>query len=327
MNTSTFRWQGGGIPVGYNYQPENKSLIPDPVFAKVVNIIFSLALDDYSALEIAQELNKRKIRSRKDREWTYKTVSYLFSPQKIEFYSGYVNNQKGNWQPLISTEMAQKLIKKHVVSESAPRPRTNKFLLPGLGIAVCGYCLGPLKSSTTQRENKSNFYYLCSNKQMKGSLYCPESKVVNQETVNDKVTESLKSQQRNLKNIQSYTASFITAEKKRAEKELKALNAEINYLLNEQSKKIDKASLAKISETIQAKMQYRNEVLTRSIIDFDFNEFAKYDLKNFYRLSIDNKRAIIKKYISEVRVFTDKIIIVYPFVVTAAGSKSLTIGI
>jgi len=323
MNTL---WEGGGIPVGYIYNKDLKLLEFDPVFKPVVKLIFDLALSGASALEIAGELNKRKIKSRRGAEWSYKTVAYLFTPAKLFFYAGFQDNNEGNWPALIPLATAEKLITKNVVSTVLPRPRSNVFLLPGLDIAVCGYCSGKIKSSSTKRAHSTNHYYLCSNKQMRGASYCPNSKVIPQQVLNDKVITSVLTQHKNLKSIKKFSAAFRETTIKSSQSKLNAITKQINQLLVKQNKTSKTSELNSIGKDIQDLINQRSSLISNQLIDINFDELNNVDLKSFSRLAVAKQQTIIKQFIKKIIVKRDTVTIEFPFVINAKGSKSITTG-
>jgi hypothetical protein len=317
-------WEGGGIPVGYLYDKELKQLYFDPKLKPVVQLIFDFALSGLSALQIAGELNKRKMRSKQGNEWSYKTVAYLFTPAKLMFYAGFQDEKQGNWPSIISVTTAEKLIAKNVVSTVLPRPRHNVFLLSGLDICYCGYCGGKIKSSTTKRAKTTNHYYLCGNKQMRGAVYCPESKVIPQQLLNDKIIASVLTQHDNLKSIQKFSVAFRERTIKSSHSALNTITKQINQLLVKQNKTSKTSELNSIGKEIQILINQRASLISNQLIDINFAELNNIDLKGFNRFAIAKQQTIIKQFIQRVVVKRDKITIEFPFVINSKGDKYIT---
>lgn len=78
-------WNGANVPFGYRWDEESKFPVPDPVEADVVKLIFNLYEETSSSCKIRDYLNRNNIRTKRDGEWTSKTVADII---RNPFYKG-----------------------------------------------------------------------------------------------------------------------------------------------------------------------------------------------------------------------------------------------
>jgi cytochrome c556 len=160
---------------------------------------------------------------------------------------------------------------------------------------------------------------------MRGASYCPESKVINQDILNEKIINSVLTQYKNLKNIQKFTEAYSQRTIKSSQSKLNGITKQINQLLVKQSKTKKTTELNRINNEIQSFINERSSLISNQLVDINFNELYQVDLKTFNRFSISKQQSVIRQYIQKVIVKRDTIEIVFPFVVNSKGSKSITI--
>jgi hypothetical protein len=316
METTT--WKGGGIPFGYAY--ENKKLIADKWVRNVFIMIYNLALKEkLSAREIARRLNERGFKGKRGKAWSYKTVAYLFTPEKIEFYSGFRDGAPGDWEPLITQDMAKKLILLKTVSTAAPRPRKNKFLLPGLGICYCGLCGGPIKSAQSKmKNNEANFYYFCSNKAMYSNSKCPSSRLHRQDIVDGILLDNILNHSLNIPALKRYNEKYIKVRNSGLETELAELSVEMSNLNKQKTSAKSSEQLKEITVRIVALSEKQTKLIEEKLSTFDFT-----DLRNLHRLSIENKRIGLLALVKNISLFNDYMDIEYHFPIDDSGKKNV----
>ncbi|MCF8260351.1 MAG: recombinase family protein [Melioribacteraceae bacterium] len=185
-------WSGYVPPYGYRYNSANKSLDIDQNENEILLSIFSLARANKSALEIAKELNRHGIKTRRGKMWNYTTISNLLSKDRIAFAAGIIDDKPGaNWEPIIDKSQYHDLRKIELSREKSKHHRKRDSLLTGQNILKCGYCGGAVKSAKTKKNVGEIYYYRCSDKQIRGADYCPESKLIQQSKVDDIVINNL----------------------------------------------------------------------------------------------------------------------------------------
>lgn len=137
------RWHGGGVPTGYRYDRDKKTIVPDPERVDEVRLLLEGALT-------------RGARSLRDQfpTWSPTAIQRALSRQRVWWYAGRVLLEDGTtipgaWEPIITEELARQLHaardrKKHV----RDRGPQAKRLLTGLGVFICGHCGTSMKSQT-----------------------------------------------------------------------------------------------------------------------------------------------------------------------------------
>jgi site-specific DNA recombinase len=192
-------WSGGGIPYGYEYDYKRKRLVVKDEELKVLKKIFDLAIQGAGVKEIANTLNALGLKSRRGKKWSVTVVSALLLPARLKFYRGFdPSGAPGNWEAIISEEEYQKLLKLKDSKVTPPKVYNREnYLLTNIGILYCGYCGGTAKAVKVKKTRNLFLYYLCTQKQTRGSSQCPRSKSIPQEIIDNTV----------IKQIRYYTSS------------------------------------------------------------------------------------------------------------------------
>lgn len=93
----------GNCPYGYDYAPDKKSVVINPAEAKIVKWMYSEAQKGRSLGQIADALNAKQIRTRRDKEWTKASIQLILHN---EFYIGTLYHAgqpiKGTQEPIIT---------------------------------------------------------------------------------------------------------------------------------------------------------------------------------------------------------------------------------
>ncbi len=175
------KWTGGPVPLGYTVK--DKRLLVDEAEAVLVREIFTLYLEQRSALAVARILNERRLSSTEDegaaretRPWTNADVLRLI---RTPVYAGYVRSHgelyDGEHEAVVDRETfarAQALLEG--VSRKANDPSRNPdYILRGLlRCACCGSAFTPASS---RRGRTVYRYYRCLKRDKQGSQACPSS--------------------------------------------------------------------------------------------------------------------------------------------------------
>ena len=274
-------WKGGGIPFGYSYDHGKDVLIVNNHEKEILQKIFSLALSS-GASAIAEYLNSNSLYSRQNKLWSNITVRYLLSPKRLLFYLGQMDEAKGNWKPLLTQSMYNKLSKINEEKSTSPlkSPKTE-YLLTGIGVLYCGYCGSRVKSSITVSKKGNREYYNCSCRMVSGKSSCPDSRLVRMDTVDPLVISDVASRVHVLAEVfEQYKVHASALAKKNIEK------------LSKQLHDLDKAPMI---------MEQINKELERTKLTFPFSG------------RIEVVRENLPKLLESVLMYRDKIVLNYRF--------------
>ncbi len=171
-------WTFGGIPYGYRFNRETKTIEVFPEEAEIAKLICSLALAGKGISVIANYLNTNGYKTRRSKTWFEITVGYVLDADRLKFYRGfYKTGEAGNWPELITEEQYTALMNLKVKKRTLASPR-GVYLLTGWGNAHCGLCDAKLKITRS-----SHSYYICSKKLSQGKDLCA-AKTYRQDAVN-----------------------------------------------------------------------------------------------------------------------------------------------
>lgn len=155
------KWKGGDPPFGYRYNFERKQLAINSEEALHVKEIFSLYVTgNYGFQTIADILNDKKIRTRKDVLWLKSTIrQILTNPTYIGKIRHYEATYDGPHEAIISDdvfEITQKMINNRYIA----RPLKDKDNLLG-GLLYCSECGARLRFKSKKLNTHINKYYVC----------------------------------------------------------------------------------------------------------------------------------------------------------------------
>ena len=315
---------GGPAKTGYYWDSETKQLRIDKEQKNTLIHIFDLiAKQNLSPHSIAQLLNKTpdQYKSAQGRPWTYKAISYLVTPDRIDFYSGYKDGKLGNWEPIIDTKTASLLKSRNIVTKTGPRPRKIKYLLTGIDLTTCGYCGGHIKSATYAGTKSENAYYYCSTRSVYGQSHCKDSRTIIQQSVDANIYKSIASQIRNIANIKKWTAELYEKRAKELSLRIRQIDKKIASNFKTQSKAISATELANINGQMNKLLETRQQLLNEKLDYYDFkNLLLARDLE---KKNIETQKELLLLVIKKIILFRDKTIVEYPFVVTASGKQQI----
>ncbi len=175
------RWTGGQVPIGY--EVVDKKLVVVESEAETVREIFSLYLQERSALSVALILNEqgRKTkghlastgRFRQPREWGKGDVLQVL---KMPLYAGYMRCGRelydGEHDAVVDRltfERAKALLLLRPVRRR-PHRRNPEYLLSG--IVKCALCGCSLTAASAQKGKREYRYYRCTTRDRKGRKAC-----------------------------------------------------------------------------------------------------------------------------------------------------------
>jgi site-specific DNA recombinase len=179
------KWVGGFLAHGYKLEKDGERLpngrqphkvVLDPELAPKLRIIWEMAANNKSLMEIGQELERQNVRTCRGKVWRKQTLSSVI---KNPFYKGYIlyanELHKGNHEAMIEPaiwEKANRIVKAKLPGHGFSRkPKTYNYLLSGL--LKCGKCGSHLISASNKgRDGKKFHYYICGRSKQK--LGCNE---------------------------------------------------------------------------------------------------------------------------------------------------------
>lgn len=300
-------WSGGGVPYGYSYNKEINKLETNKEEKKVLQRIFTLASEGYGVQKIANDLNSRGITNRSGGKWSSTTITYMLHPVRLKFYCGIRDNERGNWEPLLSEQLFNKIPQHETLTQSSKKKINRKeFLLSGTNIFICGHCKGNVKASVTTRNNgdkqTKNTYYLCGHRQTRGISQCTSSKLHRQDTIDRLVLDDLKVQ------LSSKNAFFISEYITKLQNNLedKIFNlvkeSDDNLPLKENIKEENFIDSDKILENLREKLK-------------EFSYFFSEDVHPIITpmLSFDDHRKAVVRNIRKIYLYSDRLEIFYKF--------------
>ncbi len=187
---------GGTPPMGYILQ--NKKMVQNPKYSKLIKRIYKEYLNDKKPAHIARDLNKEGFRTptrvtKNGKNKGEKRGNAKFSKNKIiDFlsnvtYTGVIKFHKetfpGEHKAIISKSLFEKVVKKKKKNAFNPglgKPKTSDLLL--LDLVKCGYCGSNMTTTQTKKPLVDGTYnlhygYKCSKAQHFGSKECPGSQV------------------------------------------------------------------------------------------------------------------------------------------------------
>ena len=174
------RWHGGPLPFGYQYDQQQRRLVPDPATAPLVREIFERFVRGDGTRAIAIWLNDIGVRTRSGAGWTPQAVSYVL---RNPIYTGRLAFRKRKPQGtriirtphlmVLSPERTHEPLVADAVFDEAQRIiarraegklRTSGHVYPLSGILYCGRCGSPMMGTRYQRDIKRGryrYYYIC----------------------------------------------------------------------------------------------------------------------------------------------------------------------
>ena len=155
------KWNGGAVPLGYRVV--DHKLEVDEATAPVVQKMFTMCADGYTAKQIYDYLREKQVRRANGKPIAYNSVLYTLSNRIYlgEYrHSGIVLEHA--FPALISEEMFEKVqatIQKHSIAPAAHSENDDYLLTTHL---FCGHCGAMMTAySGTSRTGKTYRYYIC----------------------------------------------------------------------------------------------------------------------------------------------------------------------
>ncbi|MCF7839754.1 MAG: recombinase family protein [Candidatus Marinimicrobia bacterium] len=183
-------WLGGHAPLGYKYNPVNKSLEIDKEKASWVKMVIEHAAG-HSAAETGQLMRNQgyDISDRQVRRMTEKH-KLLFYSGRVEDYSG--NIRKAEWPAIIPEKLADAVIQNKAKLRTRAKVSYTSHLLTGLGRFRCAKCGSTVKAfpGSKRKGRPRPQYYACSSVQR--GIECSARKYIKCDRVDNLVLDVLR---------------------------------------------------------------------------------------------------------------------------------------
>ena len=167
------KWVGGIVPFGYKLEKDGPQLpngrqphklVIDKEISPKIKIIWQMAADNKSLMEIGNELDKIGLKTSSGKTWRKQGISTII---KNNFYKGYLkyNDEihKGIHPAIVGEKLWEKanrmLVGKLPGHRFIKKPKKYIYLLSGL--LKCGKCGSNFICETGNGHSKQFFYYLC----------------------------------------------------------------------------------------------------------------------------------------------------------------------
>jgi site-specific DNA recombinase len=173
-------WTVGSIPFGYTADPETGFLVPLPLHAPLVAIMFDLyANQRLGARNIAGWLNQRGHRTRQGRRWSHTSVlTVLRNRAYIGEISFRGRHYKAPHPPLVDRELferVQALLAERGESLAARAANSSDYLATGK--LRCGHCNKRYVGAAAIGNRYRYRYYICHSHQRYGADACPSERL------------------------------------------------------------------------------------------------------------------------------------------------------
>lgn len=317
----------GGSQI-YGYDVEDKKNIINPVEAEIVKEIFTKYAQGYTGVAIAKELRERGIRTKKGKYLDSTRIYKMICNTKYNGKIKHGDTVYTNIYPAIVDDLTwQKVQDIRNSNKHAPGRKKDiyDFLLSGK--IYCGNCkTNMIGESGTSHTGNKHYYYTCLSRRRK-KQNC-SLKALNKKYLEDLVmhitwtilceTSTIKEIAKNIckyhEQINKTNDKLKSLENQRASA-LKASNNLISAIeqgiITEQTKirlKELETQISQLDFDIEQERQRSYTFLTPEKIEQYLNSVICGDIE-----SIPIRKYIVKTFIREILVFSDKIIISYNF--------------
>ena len=328
LNESYIKGQfTGGVQL-FGYDVENKKNVINPFESSIVKEIFDKFAKGITAVEIAQQLKSRGVRTKKGIYLTDKKIYKLLANTKFIGKTTHRGQVYTNIYPAIIDDLTwQKVQSIRNANKHVPGKKKDKFDYILSGKLVCGYCHTLLVGESGNGRNEERYYYyncLGRRRYKKECSFKAQAKSTLEDIIINKTWELLcddtnikdlanmiyKKHQQSLKqteNIKALEAKRLNAIKS-ANNLIKALEEGI---ITEQTKirlKELENQISQLDFDIEQEKQRSYAFLTPEKIIEYLNKIISGDIEN-----MTIRKEIIKTFVREIVMYNDKIIVTYNF--------------
>ena len=298
------QWTGGRPPLGYDVAPEGGRLVVNRDEAEQVRAIFEMYVASPSLVGVVQELNRRGWTTK---SWTTKagrrqggTPWNKTTVRQLLTNPIYVGRQKlgdqtfaGDHKAIVSKQLfnkVQRLLEENRSNGGASSRNTHEFLLRGL--LRCAACESAMTPTWTRARNKLYRYYTCSRAQKRGHATCP-TKMVSAGKVEQFIVDQIRRigadaelQDETFRQAVGQVKAHrrdLKAEKKRVERDLVTIRADVERFVDAVSRVTGPAADAIAAELEKAQqrlstLETRQQEILGELADLDAQAIDRDDL-------------------------------------------------
>jgi len=333
-------WNGGLVPLGYDYSTEEKKLKVNPEEAEIVRLAFETYLREKSLGKVAKKLNSLGYRTKTYKTKTGKTIGgnefIITSLRHIltnPIYIGYVKHKgkiyKAQHPAIIEKEVFDKV--QEILDSNKKTftsPSQNKYNLLLRGLVKCGYCGSVMSSHYSIKNGQKYFYYKCTRVMHRDKKACP-SKPLSAREFENAIVEKIKelSQERSQLEATLQNANLVAQKELEPLREKKTLLEKTKREKEEEIKRLIKAikvgsleieaieeelkNLEEEKKSLERQIEKLNIYIRREeskLIDIDIVQKTYQGFNQvFPKLPPKEKQGLLQLIIKELVVFEDRV--------------------
>ncbi len=319
--------------IGYDYDPETKSISVNPDEVEIVKYIFTRYVQGAGSFVISRELNELGYKTKLGNDWTQSTVIGVIKNEKYKgdillgktFTVDPISKRrlenlgeedqfyiKNHHEPIISEEMfdkAQEILKKrgksrsalHQVSAGKREKFTRQYAFSCM--LECGFCGSNLSRRRWHSgSNYSKVIWSCVTGTKKGKKFCPDSKGIPEKVIEDAFIESYKLLCGDNREVLDEFIERVeaTLSESNIEKSIEKIDKEITAIENKKKKLLDMCLEDKIDQlTYEAKMEELSEKAKKLLVERQDYVAKQEDEKNLKRRTKEFKALLEKNQVLE----------------------------
>lgn len=319
---------------GYDID-KNKNYVINENEAKIVKEMFDLYEAGNSLIEITNIFNKKGYKTKRGTEFKKNSLYDMIGNERYAGYYIYSKSKNHNKRverddiikiedgipAIISKERMKKILEKRRKNKTTSFNSKEEYLLSDL--IYCGECGEKYYGKMSTKNNKNgtkikNLYYRCK---------CEHNRTLKKEYIEEIVLKCIKENIVNSKELKELTKRINDIYKERTSNKNDIIK-DLKNELKEVNKKMDNITQAVMNGLYNSNMKEmsnklenrKNEILyiisetekqndENTIAEKDIKKILENDLKNFDKLNIIKRRAIIQKWVKKIRVMDKQIII------------------
>lgn len=319
INAEKCQFNGGTVPLGY--KNVDKHLVIDEEMAPIVRKIFEMYADGSRAVDIADYLNARQIRTASGAAFNKNSLHSILKNRKYIGVYKYANVEIEDAVPrIVSDELfyrVAEILEKNKKNAGHNKAKVEYLLTTKL---FCGHCRAPMVGvSARSKTGRIYYYYSCNNARVKMCHKKNARKEKIENLVIKKCRELLSDD--NIKKIaKAVSAATDKAQDKSEQTYLKRKLKEIDKAIENLMRALETGQNADlISERITAKRKERNDIerdlakevkktvtLTEPEIRFFLTALKAGDIND-----IKYRRTLITIFVNSVYLYDDRMTIVF----------------
>lgn len=319
--------------IGYDYDPETKSISVNPDEVEIVNYIFTRYVQGAGSFVISRELNELGYKTKLGNDWTQSTVIGVIKNEKYKgdillgktFTVDPISKRrlenlgeedqfyiKNHHEPIISEEMfdkAQEILKKrgksrsalHQVSAGKREKFTRQYAFSCM--LECGFCGSNLSRRRWHSgSNYSKIIWSCVTGTKKGKKFCPDSKGIPEKVIEDAFIESYKLLCGDNREVldEFIERVEVTLSESNIEKSIEKIDKEITSIESKKKKLLDMCLEDKIDQlTYETKMEELSEKSKKLLVERQDYVAKQDDEKNLKRRTKEFKALLERNQVLE----------------------------